>query len=122
MTKMLKGGIVNDQQAEEFAPLLNLVQLATARQHGSITRRQYDRLRRKYLSTRPKPSGGLVMAWFYHHGYQLKSQLAAHGVTIRPEKARRPHLFKLLVRGFHRLGEIERKIEKSRKRRDLQLR
>ena len=109
--------ITDDQPAKKFAPLLSLVRLATSRQQGTITRKQYVRLQHKYLSSRPKPRAGLLVAWCHQHSSQLESQLGIYGVTVRPEKPGRVHAFKLVLPGFARLGEIERKIEKSRRRR-----
>jgi hypothetical protein len=57
----------------------------------------------------------------YSREFKLEAG-AAQGVTVRPEKQGRVHAYHLTQRGFGRLTEIERKIEKSRNRRDLQLR
>jgi hypothetical protein len=109
--------ITDEQPAENFAPLLSLIRLAKSRQRGTITLRQYIRLERKYVSSRPKRRAGLLVCWVYEHSRQLRSELAAQGVTVRPEKPGRFHPFKLVERGFARLSEIERKMKRARRRR-----
>jgi len=111
--------VIDDDRSagERFPPLLTLARLAKSRQHGMITQRQYIRLERKYLHSRAKRRAGQLMAWYYQHRSQLKSELKALGVTIRPETPGRVHAYHLTQRGFGRLTEIEGKIEKSRKKR-----
>ncbi len=113
--------IADDRPEEKFATLLALVRLAKSRQHGTITRKQYIRLERRYVRSKPKRRAGLLICWYYEHSRQRRLELAAQGVRIRSQKPGRVHAYHLTQRGFGRLTEIEAKIEKSRKRRDLQL-
>jgi hypothetical protein len=99
--------------AGEFA-LLRLVELAKSRQHGSITEKQYVRLRRQYLGLTP-PTAPLF-GWYYGRTAELRAALIAHGVRIRSVTPQRLHRYKLAGTGIGSMDEIDSKIRKSQER------
>ncbi len=68
--------IADDRPEEKFATLLTLVRLAKSRQHETITRKQYIRLERRYVSSKPKRRASLLICWYYEHSRQLRLELA----------------------------------------------
>jgi hypothetical protein len=92
-----------------------LVRRAISVQHGSLTVRQYEKLRRQFFLAK-EPVSSPMFGWAIGNELLLHRALAREGVSVRVEATKSLHPYRLSNTGLRRLGEIETKIKRTQKR------
>jgi hypothetical protein len=100
----------------DMPAFVKLVARAHAKQHDSLTYKQYLKLISRFIALQPKPQAGLLMGWYVFHQGRLKDALRQQGITVRPEFTPAKRLPGTAT-GFARIGEVERLVLKRARRR-----
>jgi hypothetical protein len=99
----------------EFPQFIKLVATAKARQHNSITMKQYTLLKEKFQHTISYENDdiSIELDWFDAAEENLRLALNLDGISVREERSINLHRFQLKSSGLSRISELEKKLQKS---------